>query len=136
MLKSDPLARLFLNIVNVASDRSNPREKFLFFFINWFSYLILRTDAKRLSVKKERLFIRVGIKRADKYLKFVITGLLPSWHSDVVSCHNVVVDVATTFWHGRVKWKLCKLQFPTLWQRRCPTLSRRSHDVATTSPQQ
>ena len=49
-------------------------------------------------------------------------------------CHNVVVDVVTTLWHGR-KWELYRRQFPTLWQRRSPTLSRRCLNVATTSPQ-
>ena len=48
-------------------------------------------------------------------------------------CENVVVDVVTT-WHGR-KWELCRRQFPTLWQRRSPALSRGCHNVATTSPQ-
>ena len=43
-------------------------------------------------------------------------------------CHNVVVDVVTTLWHGR-KWELCQRRFPTLWQRRSPTLSRRCHNV-------
>ena len=49
-------------------------------------------------------------------------------------CHNVVVDVVTTLWHGRI-WKLYRRQFPTLWQRRSPTLSRRCLNVATTLPQ-
>ena len=49
-------------------------------------------------------------------------------------CHNVVVDVVITLWHGR-KWELYQRQFPTLWQRRSPTLSRRCLNVATTSPQ-
>ena len=49
-------------------------------------------------------------------------------------CDNIVVDVVTTLWHGR-KWELYRRQFPTLWQRRSPTLSRRCLNVATTSPQ-
>ena len=46
-------------------------------------------------------------------------------------CHNAIVDVVTTLWHGR-KWELYRRQFPTLWQRRSPTLSRRCYNVATT----
>ena len=45
----------------------------------------------------------------------------PSWHSHLV----------TTLRHGP-KWELCRRQFPTLWQRRSPTLSKRFHNVATT----
>ena len=42
-------------------------------------------------------------------------------------CDNIV----TTLWHGR-KWELRRRRSPTLWQHRCPTLSRRCHSVATT----
>ena len=49
-------------------------------------------------------------------------------------CCNVVVDVVTMLWHGR-KWELYQRLFPTLWQRRSPTLSRRCHNVAATLPQ-
>ena len=44
---------------------------------------------------------------------------------------NIVV---TTLWHGR-KWELCRRRFPTLRQRRSPTLSRRCHNIAATLPQ-
>ena len=58
-------------------------------------------------------------------------------------CHNVVVDVVTTSKmvetessKMRVENESCTdCQFPTLWQRRSPTLSRRCLNVATTSPQ-
>ena len=58
-------------------------------------------------------------------------------------CHNVVVDVVTTSKmvenessKMRVENESCTdCQFPTLWQRRSPTLSRRYLNVATTSPQ-
>ena len=47
-------------------------------------------------------------------------------------CHNVAVDVVTTLWQGR-KWELYWWrQFPTLWQRRPPTLPRCCYNVATT----
>ena len=39
--------------------------------------------------------------------------------------------IVTTLWHGR-KWELRRRRSPTLWQRRCSTLSRRCHSVATT----
>ena len=43
-------------------------------------------------------------------------------------CHNIVVDVVTTLWHGR-KWELWRLWSPTLWQRRCLTLIQRCHNI-------
>ena len=52
--------------------------------------------------------------------------ILPLWQC----CHKVVVDVVTTLWHDR-KWELCRRQFPTLWQRHSPTLTKRYHNVAT-----
>ena len=49
-------------------------------------------------------------------------------------CYNVVVDDVTTLWHCR-KWELYRRQFPTLRQGCSPRLSKRCHNVATTSPQ-
>ena len=66
---------LVLNIVNIASDKSNLCKKFFFlfhlFFINDFSFLILKTGVKRSDVKKDQCkrgqrLIRVDVKRPDK----------------------------------------------------------------------
>ena len=62
-----------------------------------------------------------------RVIDFLPAGTATLWQR----CLNVVVDVDTTLWHGR-KWELYRRQFPTLWQRRSPTLSRRCYNVATT----
>ena len=72
-----------------------------------------------------KLQAKSGLSESLKlFFNFFFHKSLPNWHSDVV----------TTLWHGR-KWELYRRQFPTLWQRRSPTLSRRCLNVATTSPQ-
>ena len=62
--------------------------------------------------------------------KLFPAGIATLWQH----CHNVVVGVVTTLWHGQ-KWELCRHRFPTWWQRHSPTLSRRYNNVAATSPQ-
>ena len=51
----------------------------------------------------------------------------PSWHSDVVTTLLLTLSRC-----GTVENELYRRQFPTLWQRRSPTLSRGCYNVATT----
>ena len=109
-------------------------KNYLKWFIDWLTTYLKHTSA---YVIMTMCFIRIKILNnfANSF----------KWKCDCRSdpagtvtlsqrCRNVVIDVVTTSWHGR-KWELCRRRFSTLWQRRSPTLSRSSHNVAATSPQ-
>ena len=86
------------------------------------------------------LTVRFCNEFCDGRVDFAVRWLVPIWWYPAGTatlsqlCHNVVVDVVTTLWHGR-KLELWRRRSPTLWQRCCPTLSRRFHNAATTLPQ-
>ena len=107
--------------------------KALSFNLNSWKKTIVISNLKNKNCVVAKILLRALIKSAD--VKYHLSHIYPAGTATLWQrCDIVVVDVVTTFWQCQ-KCELWRRQFPTLWQRRCTTLPRRCHNVATTSLQ-